>query len=483
LFTIKKERKMNKKLLIFLGVLIISTMILSACKPAAEPPAVDEPAVEKPAAEEEAPPAPEPEETVKIDFWHSMGGDLGGVAIPQMADDFNASQSKCFVEPIYQGSYDDALNKLRASLQTQDVPAVMQLYDIGTRLMVDLQMITPVQEFIDKDNYDVSDLEPNVLAYYTVDGKQASMPFNTSTPMLYYNKDMFRAAGLDPEKPPRTFEEVWEAARVLTQKDASGNVVVSGISMSIYGWFFEQFLAVSGGYYANNANGRDALATEATFNGPEGVAILDWWKGMWDEGLMGNYGRVNADVRTAFYAEQTAMFVDSTAVLRGAMDTVDGKFEIGTAYLPRPNEAAFDTSGTIIGGGSLWIINASTPAEQACAWEFIKYQASPEQQAYWHTMSGYFPIRDTAYDVTLATEWREQYPQFKTAVDQLHIAPNNRVTQGGLIGVFPTARQTIEGAIEEVLAGVATPQEALDKAAKIVTDAIEEYNISMGLTD
>jgi len=322
-----------------------------------------------------------------------------------------------------------------------------------------------------------------VLAYYTVDGKQASMPFNTSTPMLYYNKDMFRAAGLDPEKPPRTFEEVWEAARVLTQKDASGNVVVSGISMSIYGWFFEQFLAVSGGYYANNANGRDALATEATFNGPEGVAILDWWKGMWDEGLMGNYGRVNADVRTAFYAEQTAMFVDSTAVLRGAMDTVDGKFEIGTAYLPRPNEAAFDTSGTIIGGGSLWIINASTPAEQACAWEFIKYQASPEQQAYWHTMSGYFPIRDTAYDVPLATEWREQYPQFKTAVDQLHIAPNNRVTQGGLIGVFPTARQTIEGAIEEVLAGVATPQEALDKAAKIVTDAIEEYNISMGLTD
>lgn len=174
-------------------------MILSACKPAAEPPAVEEPAVEKPAAEVEAPPAPEPEETVKIDFWHSMGGDLGGVAIPQMADDFNASQSKCFVEPIYQGSYDDALNKLRASLQTQDVPAVMQLYDIGTRLMVDLQMITPVQEFIDKDNYDVSDLEPNVLAYYTVDGKQASMPFNTSTPMLYYNKDMFRAAGLDPE--------------------------------------------------------------------------------------------------------------------------------------------------------------------------------------------------------------------------------------------------------------------------------------------
>jgi sn-glycerol 3-phosphate transport system substrate-binding protein len=373
------------------------------------------------------------------------------------------------------------LNKLKAGLQSKDTPAVMQLYDIGTRLMVDLQVITPVQEFIDKDNYDVSDLEPNVLAYYTVEGQQASMPFNTSTPMLYYNKDMFRAAGLDPDNPPKTFDEIREAAQKLTQKDASGNVTVSGISMSIYGWFFEQLLAVSGGYYVNNANGRDALATEATFNSPEGVAILEWWKAMNDEGIMGNYGRVNADVRTAFYAEQTAMFIDSTAVLRGAMNTVDNKFEIGTAYLPRPNEAAFDTSGTIIGGGSLWIISDRPQEEQDCAWEFIKFQASPEQQAYWHTMSGYFPIRETAYEVQLAQEWREQYPQFKTAVDQLHLAPNNRVTQGGLIGVFPTARQTIEGAIEEVLAGVATPQEALDKAAQIVTDAIEEYNISMGL--
>lgn len=494
---------MKRSVFSVLSMLIILVMVLSACAPAtqapaevvateppaeapAEPVATEAPAAEPPPTEKPAEPtptlAPPPEpEAVNIAFWHSMGGDLGGIAIPQMANDFNASQTQCYVEPIYQGSYDDALNKLKAGLQSKDTPAVMQLYDIGTRLMVDLKVITPVQQFIDRDSYDVSDLEPNVLAYYTVEGQQASMPFNTSTPMLYYNKDMFAAAGLDPETPPRTFEEVWEAARALTQKDASGNVTVSGISISIYGWFFEQLLAVSGGYYANNANGRDGLATEAAFNGPEGVAILEWWKGMYDEGIMGNYGRVNADVRTAFYAEQTAMFIDSTAVLRGAMDTVAGKFEIGTAYLPRPNEEAFDTSGTIIGGGSLWIISDRPQEEQDCAWEFIKFQASPEQQAYWHTMSGYFPIRTTAYDVPLAQEWRAKYPQFVTAVDQLHLAPNNRITQGGLIGVFPTARQTIEAAIEEVLAGVATPQEALDKAAAAITAAIEEYNISMGL--
>jgi len=410
-----------------------------------------------------------------------MGGDLGGKAIPQMANDFNASQEACYVEPIFQGSYDDALNKLKAGLQSNDTPAVMQLYDIGTRLMVDLKVITPVQQYVDKENYDVSDLEPNVLAYYTVNGQLVSMPFNSSTPMLYYNKDMFKAAGLDPEKPPRTFAEVQEYARKLTQKDANGKVTVSGISISIYGWFFEQLLAVSGGMYVDNNNGRDGLATAATFNSPEGVAVMEWWKAMYDEGLMGDYGRKNADVRTAFYAGQTAMFIDSTAVLRGAIDTVAGKFEIGTAFLPRPNEAAFKTAGTVIGGGSLWIINNRPQAEQDCAWEFLKFQASPAEQAYWHTMSGYFPIRKAAYDEALAIEWRDKYPQFATAVEQLHAAPNNRVTNGGLIGVFPTARQIIETAIEEVLAGKATPKAALDSAASQVTLAIDEYNISMGL--
>ena len=488
---------MKKTMYLVLSMVVLLSMILSACKPAEVPQTAvkDEPTNPAPpaggptaAAPTKAPvptstiAPPKSADATKIAFWHSMAGDIGGKAIPQMANDFNASQDKCYVEPIYQGSYDDALNKLKAGLQSKDTPAVMQLYDIGTRLMVDLKVITPVQDFIDKEGYDVSDLEPNVLAYYTVGGKQVSMPFNSSTPMLYYNKDMFKAAGLDPEKPPRTFAEVQEYARKLTQKDASGNVTVSGISMSIYGWFFEQFLAVSGGMYVNNNNGRDGLATEATFNSPEGVAVMAWWKSMYDEGLMGNYGRKNADVRTAFYAGQTAMFVDSTAVLRGAIDTVGGKFAIGTAFLPRPNEEAYATSGTIIGGGSLWIINNRSDAEQACGWEFIKYQASPAQQAYWHTMSGYFPIRKAAYDEALDKEWTAKYPQFATAVDQLHAAPNNRVTNGGLIGVFPSARATIETAIEEVLAGKATPQEALDKAALAVTQAIEEYNLSMGLT-
>jgi len=475
---------MKRSLFALMAVLTVLSMVLAACAPAATQAPVPA-ATQAPAATAVANPTatiapPKSADAVKIAFWHSMAGDIGGKAIPTMANEFNASQDKCYVEPIYQGSYDDSLNKLKAGLQSKDTPAVVQLYDIGTRLMVDLKVITPVQDFIDKEGYDLSDLEPNVLAYYTVDGKINSMPFNTSTPMLYYNKDLFKAAGLDPEKPPRTFAEFEEAARALTTKEGDKTTVYGG-AFAIYGWFFEQFLAVSGGYYVNNNNGRDGYATEATFNSPEGVAIFDWWKKMVDEGILANYGRKTVDTRNAFIAGQTAMFIDSTAVLRGVMDSVAGKFEVGTAYLPRPNEAAYETAGTIIGGGSLWIINNRPQAEQDCAWEFIKYQASPAQQSYWQTMSGYFPIRKAAYDEQLTKDWVAKYPAFTTAIDQLHIAPNNRVTNGGLIGVFPTARQTIETAIEELLAGKGTSQEILDKAAQAVTQSLSEYYVSMGI--
>ncbi len=489
---------MKKSFFRMILIMMVISMLLGACAPTAtQAPAATNPPVAQstaPAAATQVAPtvagptavptatiAPADPNAVKITFWHSMAGDIGGKAIPQMANDFNVSQKACHVTPIYQGSYDDSLNKLKAGLQGKDVPAMIQIFDIGTRQMVDLKVITPVQNYVDKEKYDISDLEPNVLAYYTVDGKMQSMPFNTSTPLLYYNKDLFKAAGLDPEKPPTTFDEFAAAARKLTKKEGTKTTVYGG-AFAIYGWFFEQFLAVSGDYYVDKNNGRDGVASKATFNSPAGLKILDWWKGMYDEGILANYGRKTVDTRNAFIAGQTAMFIDSTAVVKGVLDSVGKKFTVGTAFLPRPNAEAYKTSGTIIGGGSLWIINARPQAEQDCAWEFIKYQTSAKQQSYWQTMSGYFPIRKTAYNEQLTKDWVAKYPTFQTAVDQLHAAPNNRFTNGGLIGVFPVARASIETAIEEILAGKSTTQVALDKAAGDITKAIEEYNLTMGLT-
>ncbi len=492
---------------IIVSVLLVASMLLAACGPAPTPiattaptkapvaaaptaaapagqPAATAPAATKaPAAAATATTAPTkvaPPGATRIAWWHAMSGDTGGVVIPKLADDFNASQKTCFVDPTFQGSYDDELNKLKAGLQTKDVPALVQIYDIGTRLMVDLKVATPVQDFIDKEKYDISDLEPNVLAYYTVDNKLQSMPFNTSNPILYFNVDAFKAAGLDPANPPRTWDQVREAAKKLVKKDASGNVTQYGVSFAIYGWFVEQLLAVSGGQYVNNGNGRDATATAATFNSPEGVAVLTWWKQMFDDGSMGNFGRATTDTRNAFIAGKTAMIIESTATVASLISGSKGKFELGTGLLPRPNEDAFKTAGTIIGGASNWILNARPAAEQQCAWEFVKFLSAAPQQAYWHTSTGYYPIRKSAYNEQLDKDWVAKYPQFKTAIDQLHMAPNNRVTQGGLIGVFPSARQTVETGIEALLAAKSTPKDTMDNAAKTVTQAIVDYNKSMG---
>ncbi len=425
---------------------------------------------------------PVPAGATKFDFWHAMSG-TNGEAIAEMMGRFNSSQSKCYGTPIFQGSYDDNLNKVKAGLQSKDVPALLQMYDLGTQLFADLGVAVPMQDFIDKDKYDISDYEDKVLNYYRINGRLNGMPFNTSTPILYYNKDLFKAAGLDPAKPPRTYAEVIDAAKKLTKKDASGKVTVWGYGISIYGWIFEQLLAAAGGMYLDNGNGRDARATKATFNSPEGVAAVQFWKDGYDAGVFANLGRApagNDAVVAAFNAGQVAMYIESTARLRGHINSTAGKFEVGTAFIPRPNEDAFKKSGVIIGGASVYIMKDRPQAEQDCAWQFVKFATSPDLQAYWHTASGYYPVRKASYNVPLDKDWVAKYPQFTTAVDQLHASPNVRPADGGLSGAMPQARQETELAIEKVLNGSQTPQQALDAAAATVTKAVGDYNKSVG---
>ncbi len=424
---------------------------------------------------------PVPAGATKFDFWHAMSG-TNGEAIAEMMGRFNASQTKCYGTAIFQGTYDDSLNKLKAGLQSKDVPALAQMYDLATQLMIDLKAVEPMQTYIDRDKFDISSFEPNVLAYYSVGGKLYGMPWNTSAPILYYNKDMFKAAGLDPEKPPRTYAEVLDAAKKLTKKDASGKLQVAGYGISIYGWIFEQLNATAGGLYLNNDNGRSARATAAAFNGPAGVGAVQFWKDGVDAGVYQNFGRhpsgTDAEV-AAFNSQQIAMFIESTARLRSLLNSSAGKFQLGTAYIPRPNEDAFKKSGVIIGGASVYVMKDRPTAEKDCAWEFVKFSTSPELQAFWHTASGYYPVTKKAYDVQLDKDWVAKYPQFLTAVNQLHDAPVTPATQGGLSGTMQQNRQRIELAIEEVLAGKATPKDALDRAATDADKYLSDYNKSV----
>lgn len=407
-------------------------------------------------------------EKVKVTFWHAMGG-KNGEAIQALVDEFNKSQDKVQVEAVYQGSYDDALQKLKAA--GPNGPTVIQVYEIGSRFMMDSEMITPMQSFMDADSYNMKQLEPNISSYYTFDGKLYSMPFNTSTPILYYNKTAFKEAGLDPEKPPKTFDEFHDYAKKLTKK--TGNDTRYGASIAIYGWFFEQLLAVQGTYYTDNENGRKTKATKAVIDSKEGKAILDWMKSMVDDGSAVNLGRKTADTQNAFQAGRIAMTFDSTAVVSAMLTGAGTKFEVGTAFLPRPADAK---GGVIIGGASLWITNLKPEKEQWAAWEFVKWMSGATVQAKWHTLTGYFPIRQDAYNEQIVKDYHATRPQYKTAIDQLHASKISPVTQGAVIGVFPQARATVETAWENVVLGKASSADALGAAAKEITTAIENYN-------
>ncbi|WP_410770530.1 ABC transporter substrate-binding protein [Fontibacillus sp. BL9] len=402
----------------------------------------------------------------KVVWWHSMGGELGKAA-DQLVTDFNASQDTVEVEAIYQGTYDESLNKMKASMDSKTGPSLIQVYEIGSRFMIDSGAITPVQNFIDEEGYDVSQLEENIAGYYTFDGKQYSMPFNTSNPILYYNKDLFKAAGLNPDKAPATYEEVAQAAGSLAKQGAP-------VSFAIYGWFMEQFFANQGAEYVNNGNGRTAPTEASLVNADAGVQTLDWWKGLIDSKAAINLGRKTDDTKKAFLAGQISMTLDSTASLRGIVDGVGDKFEVGTAFLPRPEGA--DNGGVVVGGASLWILNNKPEAEQKAAWEFIKFLAEPQTQAKWHIATGYFPITKKAYDEQIVKDNLAKYPQFQTAIDQLHASKPSQATQGAVMGVFPEARQIVEGAIEEALGGSKTTKQALDDAAEAITGKIGNYN-------
>jgi sn-glycerol 3-phosphate transport system substrate-binding protein len=410
----------------------------------------------------------------KITWWHAMSG-VNGDAVNRIVDGFNKSQTNIKVEAIFQGNYDDLLAKLNTAIASNSAPALVQVYDIGQAYMRDGGQVVPMQAFIDRDKFDTKDFEPAVLNYYKYQDRLQSMPFNSSSAILYYNKDAFKEAGLDPEKPPVTFSEVADAAKKLTKKDSGGQVTRYGFGPSIYGWLFEQLLATSGAPYADNGNGRDNRATKVLWNSDAAKKILTWWKAGVDGGYFYNPGIDNDGAANSFNAQKTAMYIESTARLRGHITTIAGKFQIGTGLYPRPDDKPKD-GGNIIGGASLYIMKSRPADEQQASWEFVKYVLSPAVQAQWQSDTGYYPIVKAAYNEGPSKEWATKYPQFLTAVNEIRDSPQNRATNGAVLGVMPQARQRTQKMIEAVLLGQATVDAAAEAATSDMNAAIDKYN-------
>ena len=402
-----------------------------------------------------------------ITFWHSMGG-VNGEAMDYLIKKFNEENDQgIVVDAQFQGEYDDAINKLKSAQIGNMGADLVQIYDIGTRFMIDSGWVVPMQDLVDADGYDLSQIEPNIAAYYTVGGKLYSMPFNSSTPLMYYNKDMFEKAGIT--QVPDSLPGIEAIADDLVQKGGAQEAM----SLAIYGWFFEQFSNKQGAAYVDNGNGRDGAATKVVFdeNG-SGLKTLQTWKELYDKGYAPNVGRGGDAGLADFSAGKSAITFGSTASLKQILEDVNGKFEVGTAYFPKVNES--DEGGVSIGGASLWALNNNNPDKQAAVWEFVKFLVSPESQAYWNVQTGYFPVTVKAHEEELFQENLKTYPQFGTAIDQLH--DSTPESAGALLSVFPEARQIAQTEIENMLNG-ASPEDTLAKMSEQINKAIEEYNL------
>ena len=413
---------------------------------------------------------------VKITFWHAMGGwriDL----LKSMAEDFMKTHPGIKVEVQYTGSYRDTLNKLIASVKAGNPPDVVQIYDIGTQVMIDGGIAVPIGDLIAKDpTFDIGKFLPQVLNYYRVKGKLYSMPFNSSNPILYYNKTLFKEAGLDPDNPPQTFEDIIKMGRKLVKRDAKGNIIQAAITWPFHSWFFEQFMANQNALLVNNDNGRTGRATKAVFNSPAGLKIFKFWNTLTKEGIMINTKKEDwTGARQLFISQKVAMLISSTSDVKLMEDSAKKNgFELGTAFLPRPADA--ERGGVVIGGGSLWIIKGHPKKETDAAWEFVKWMAEPAQQIVWHTNTGYFPVRKDALSKLLFSGYYSMHPCHLTAIMQLLLSKQTYATNGAIIGAFPEIRQIIETAIEKMLSGEMTPEKALKWANDQSTKAIEEYN-------
>ncbi|HUF38682.1 MAG TPA: ABC transporter substrate-binding protein [Anaerolineales bacterium] len=459
--------------LTLLTVLILLAFVVAACTPAATeaPPEDTEVTMEETEAPEED------MEPITIEFWHAMGGNLGEV-VDELVARFNASQDEIIVNATFQGSYDDTYNALLAAMDGDTLPNITQNFDLASQTMLDTGILVPAHELMEADGYDASVFVPAVRDYYSDNEGMVAMAFNSSTPIVYYNAEMFDAAGLDAPDPEWTFSDF-----LATCEDLEASGVEFCVTFGTVGWYFEQILANSGGLYFNNDNGRTGRATEVLFNQGQGVEVFDFLTGLIADGHAPNLGNTWTDTDATFFAGQAAMIFDSTA---GASSMEEGAdFEVRTTFIPHSDSS--ERNGVVIGGAALWLIDSGDAAENAAAWEFMKFMAAEDQQVTWHTGTGYFPVRiDISGNAEMQSFWDEN-PNFVTAIEQLETtkttlddgSPNYAVL-GGRAGPFPAIRRLVVEAYSRVLDDGLSPQEALDEAAEKANQELADYNSFFG---
>ncbi len=413
---------------------------------------------------------------VAVEFWHAMSA-INEDALSDLVDAYNAAQDRVQVTALFQGGYEDSFDKYVNTLRSGgDLPDMIQLNEVGLQQMVDSQSTIPIQACVDADGYDTSDFAGRLVEQYQISGVLVTMPFQLSNPVLYYDGADFVAAGLDPDAPPTTFDDLLDVSRSLV---ASG-VVDKAIALENDAWIVEQWIAKGGAPLVDNDNGRAARATAANLDSPAATAVFELLATLRDEDLLIDTGRGNDQAVIGKYlalAFGDATLTIGTSANLGEIYNQLGAFpdiDLRVAPLPGPTEG-----GTAVGGGSLYLVEDTEPEVRAAVWDFMKWLNEPEQQVTWSIATGYIPTRQSAIDAPgIQLQWEER-PGFRVAFDQLAAAGPLPGGGGPVIGDHFGVREAIEQGVERLLSGddVADVQAEVQAQAN---EAIADYNRRIG---
>ena len=401
---------------------------------------------------------------LQIQFWHSMSGNTQE-ALDAVVAGFNESQDQYEVVATNQGTYDESTGKFFNMAGGSDSAHIIQIGEQNLQSMIDSGMIASVSDLIETYSFDDSDLLEQEVNFYTVDGDMWAMPFNCSTPVVYYNKTVFDAAGVTEF--PTTFEGITEAA----QKVAESNDSITPVGMYAYGYALDQMVINMGGYVINNENGRADRATEVSYQ-DQITQIYNWIKDLQDQELLLNYGSDGTNTISGFTQQQVGMFIASSASCRNVIDS-STDFEVGVANLPVPEGT--EPEGVYGGGGALCVATGLDEDVEAGVMEFLTYATSPEVQATWAVSTGYFPICNGAYETETLTSTYEELPQLQVAADQLLNSNVNSITAGPLLSQLPQLRTDLQTALEAVFNG-SDVESAVAQAVESTNSAIASAN-------
>jgi sn-glycerol 3-phosphate transport system substrate-binding protein len=411
------------------------------------------------------------ESPTEIQFWHAFSDAPRSGWIEDRAAEWNAQNPDFRVVTERKGSYRETLQAAVLGARQGDAPHLVQLFEVGSQLAVDSGIFKPVGEVggIPADDY----IEP-VLNYYTIDGEIYSIPFNSSSPILYYNKDKMVQAGLDPENPPETFGEV--IAMLEQARDAG--VEGARMSFNLHSWFFEQWMAEQNAPLVNNDNGRSARATEVNLTSEAAYNIVNWIDELNRNDMYTYTGRLEDwSGSDAIFQEGEAMFhVTSTADLGNISSAVEGSFDLGTGLLPIPDGVR--RNGVVIGGASVWLVDGHPTRELEAARDFVLFMTNTENMVSWHKLTGYYPVRNSSVEALEDEGWFEEDPNAYTAFDQLLNTVPNPASAGALMGSFLDTRTIIGEAIQKVLQGTSV-EAALEEAKVLADDRLREYNANL----